>query len=185
MINLLPSSEQELLRKERIFSRLRAWIIASLLSYALAVVTLIVARIYMESDLSSLDSQIRTQTKIISEKNNAALKKRVENYNGLVADYVKLQTSTPRWSKILIVLSALTPSDVQITNFSANLASGKLDISGKSRTRDSVLLLRSNIASNPNFKNIDLPLENLQKPANLDFHYSFFFSDPNVLLQKK
>lgn len=182
IINLLPPQEQDLLRKQKVFYSLKAATAVSFLSYLVIVGILFGWRMYLASSLTSLDNQIVEQNRIISGQDNTELKKEADRYNFIAGDYKKFMAEMPEWSRVLAEFAALVPGDVQITSLNGNTVSGKIAISGKSRTRDSVLTLRSRIASSSYFKNIDLPLENLQKPTNVEFRYTFYLKD-NVLIK--
>lgn len=176
-INLLPSSEQEILRQEKMLATLRRFVIVSFLSYAAVALVFIASRFFLLEHLSTLDVEIQKQKIIISKQDNTALKTQVEKNNAIVSDYNNLAQANPRWSAVLEEFALLVPADLVVKSFSANTATGKIDIAGSSLSRDSVLRLRANLASSKLFKNVDLPLENLQKPFNADFHYTFYLQD--------
>lgn len=177
IINLLPPTEQRLLRKNRVFSSLKKFVWASVMTYIVVVLVLVGYRLYLQKNLSSLDNQINEEQQIISKGDNVALQKEITDINKTVSDYNRLVEENPKWSKVLEEFAKLVPDGIYITGFSANGSTGKIDIKGTGLTRDSVLALHTNIAASKIFKNVDLPLDNLQKPTNVQFHYSFFLQD--------
>ena len=174
IINLLPKEEQLQIRQEQMFFNVRRIIIISFLSYILVAAILIGARFYMQQSLGSLDNEIKQQQNIISKQDNTVLKNSITLDNQIVQDYNNVSALNPTWSKVLEEFVKLVPSGVEVQTFNASSSDGQIQISGISSTRDAVLRLRANILYDPMFTNINLPLENLQQAANLNYHYDFF-----------
>lgn len=183
IINLLPDSEKEALQKQKFLSGFRKFMFFSFLSFILVTLALIGGRIYEEEALSNLDWQIEQQRKAISTEKDTALRKQIDKYNGYLTDYNQLSSLIPSWSPVLEEFANLVPSGIIITSFNGNAKSGKIDIAGKADTRDQILDLHDRIANSKTFKSIDMPLENLQKPTKLDFHFTIYLAD-NVLVKK-
>ncbi len=180
VVNLLPPAEQQILNQEKILGNVRSFIYLSLLSYVLLFATMFGFRSYLLGSVSNLDSEIQKTKDIISKQNNNALKTEIEYNNNLVLDYNKLYQGNPKWSGVLVDFAKLVPAGVVVNSFTADTNTGRVDIAGKSALRDSVLLLRQNILASSDFKNIDLPFDNIAKPVNVDFHYTFYLNE-NIL----
>ncbi|GAC1574107.1 MAG: hypothetical protein NVS3B9_5480 [Candidatus Doudnabacteria bacterium] len=177
VINLLPQTEQKIIQQEKFQQSFKKFLVACVLSYFLLSALLIGWRLYLMATLANVDSDIKKNQSIVDRQDNDTLRKQVMQINGTTTDYLTLTGSNPKWSKILMAFASLVPGDSIITSLNGNTQSGKIDIVGVGATRDSVLLLRSNIAGSPLFKNINLPLENLQKPTNVLFSYTFYLAD--------
>ncbi len=180
IINLLPPSEAENLKQIRTFSWVRTFVIASVGVYILVVLLLIGYRFYMASTLSGLDSQISAEKKIISQANNIVLQKQIDDTNHIIGDYNKLSDQNPNWSKILKGFANLVPQGIYIQGFTANADTGMVQVTGVAATRQEVLDLHASIAASPLFRDIDLPLDNLQKPTNVSFHYTFYVTNGSL-----
>jgi Tfp pilus assembly protein PilN len=178
--NLLPREEKELLEKERLLLAVRRFIIFSALSYAIVFGMLFTAGLYDRLLLESVDSQIQQEDTGEAKKANAELKTKIDRYNSIFNDYNTIAANNPEWSNVLLEFAGLVPADIVIQSFNANTASGKIEVSGFARNRDSVLKLRDDLQNSDYFKNTDFPLENLTKPGNLSFRYTFFLEE-NVL----
>ncbi|MDB4939606.1 MAG: hypothetical protein JWO40_31 [Candidatus Doudnabacteria bacterium] len=177
LINLLPPSEQKVLQQEKLYGGLLRFLIASVVSYAIVIVVLIGWRFYLQSTLDNVDIDIKKNQALIDRQDNDTIRKEVQKTNNTNTDYINFAANNPNWSKVLIGFSKLVPKEVVITSFNANTKSGKIDILGVGLTRDAVLQLRSNIDGSPLFKNINLPLENLQKSSNVLFNFTFYLAD--------
>jgi Tfp pilus assembly protein PilN len=174
IINLLPKEEQILLKQERAYTTVRHAAIYVVISYILVCVGLFGARLYMQQSLGNLDNEIKQQQAIVSKQDNAALNASIVLDNASIQDYNSVSALNPNWSKVLEEFVKLVPSGVSVQTFNASTDSGQIEILGAAQTRQAVLDLRSNILNDPMFENIDLPLDNLQQPTNLSYHYTFF-----------
>jgi Tfp pilus assembly protein PilN len=177
VINLLPQSEQKSIRQEKLFSSFRKFLLASAMTYALVIAGVVGWKFYLQSTLVGVDADIKKNQAFIDKQENDNIRKEAQKNNNTVTDYITLAKANPNWSNVLIELSRLVPSDVVLTSLAANTKTGKIELLGVGLTRDAVLKLRSNIAGSSTFKNINLPLENLQKPTNVVFSYAFYLAD--------
>lgn len=177
IINLIPPDELSALRKSRVFHIARNFVVASVITYVIAVVALVGGRLYEQQNYLNLDNQIKEQQQAINAGDNVVLQKQITDFNKTVTDYDTLVESNPRWSYVLENFVKLVPVGVDITGLSANSSTGKIEIKGVGDVRDNVLILRSNIVASKLFRDIDLPLDNLQDPVNSKFHYSFYLRD--------
>lgn len=175
IINLLPKSEQTLIKQEKVFSTVRRAAVYSYISYGLLFAILVGTRFYMQQHLTNLNSLIAQQQEIISKQNNVNLKNAINNDNSTIQDYLNLAKNNPTWSKVLEAFVKDVPPGVEIQTFKTNTSTGQIQITGVALNRDAVVIqLRQNILNDPLFENIDLPFDNLQQPSNLSFHYTFY-----------
>jgi|GEM_PF-4740359 len=163
-----------MIKQERIFFNVRSATWFSIAVYVLLIGGLIGTRFYMQQNLGNLDNEIKKEQVIISKQDNVVLKNSISADNAAVQDYNNLAVLNPNWSKVLEKFVSLVPPGVEVQDFKGNTESGEIDITGTALSRDAVLQLRDNILNDPMFKDINLPLDNLQQPANLSWHYAFF-----------
>ena len=184
VINLLPKSEREYLVRQKIYISLRKFVLLSFGTYIFILLVLFAARFYNEFNLNNLNSELAEVDSMTSKESNNAMKAKLDQFNGVFLDYNNIASANPSWSPILEEFSNLVTVGVYISSFGANTKSGRIDITGFSRSRDSILHLRESIESSDSFKDVDFPFENLQKPGNLNFRYSFFLEE-NALKGKQ
>lgn len=180
-INLLPKSEQKLIHQEKIYASIKTFMFWSFFMYIIVAFALVGGKYYVQYAASNLDADIAQQKAIIGKQDNVNLKKEIDNYNAIVTDYNQLTKNFPTWSKVVKAFADLVPPEIYLTNFSANTKTGKIDIIGVGGTREAVLELRDNILASPEFRNIDLPFENLAKAKNVSFHYTFYVKEVKPL----
>lgn len=174
IINLLPQSRQEELRYEAVYHSLVTIFIFSLMSFALVVLAQFGTKFYLEAKEKSLNTQIEQLKSQVNKQENADVKKKVQVINDLITDYNTLANLSPKWSKVIKAFSILPPEGVKITNFSIDVTRKSIIINGQSPTRELVIQLYNNILNDSaNFYNVDYPLENVAKPFDINFHFSF------------
>ena len=106
------------------------------------------------------------------------MKNQIKLVNTQIADFKNLADAAPHWSHVLRALSGDVPDGVQVVTFTADLSKKQITINGTSKTREAIILLYNNISADAkNFSNIDYPLENVAKPVNAPFHFTFTIAD--------
>ena len=177
-INLLPKVRQQEVRYEAILRGLWVFLALSLLSFGLVFIVQLGTRIYLQAKQSSIKAEIVGLQKLVNKKENADLKKKIQDLNSIIADYNALGASSPKWSKVIKAFAVLPPQEIKINSFSVEASKKMVTITGYSSTREAVIQLYNNILQDEeNFYNIDYPLENVAKPKNVVFHFSFFAQD--------
>jgi hypothetical protein len=119
------------------------------------------------------------ESKILTNKEeNTKLKEKIVSYNGEIADFKSLNEQTPHWSKVVEAFSKDIPPGVKVSQATFDVSKKKVDINGFAPTRDLVLQLHSNISEDKkSFFNVDYPLENVARPTNVKFHFTFYIQD--------
>jgi hypothetical protein len=75
---------------------------------------------------------------------------------------------------LLQKFALVVPVGVQVQSFAVDSGRRQVSISGIAPTRDLVILLHDNIAKDSDhFSNVDYPLENVARPKDISFHYTF------------
>ena len=173
-INLLPKTRQEELRYENILHGIIVLIWLSAASFVLVFLAQFGAKLYIQGRTQNIQGSIQTLQSQISKQNNDALNGQITALNNTITDYASLTAGAPQWSRAIIALTPLPPAGVVINSFSADASTRQASITGFSPTRDLVIQLYNNIASDSkDFTNIDYPLENVVNPVKVTFHFEF------------
>ncbi|MEZ4180381.1 MAG: hypothetical protein R3B41_02625 [Candidatus Doudnabacteria bacterium] len=185
-LNLLPHFKQEEIYFEKVTYAVGVAITVSTIILLIGVVLQVVVSIFLVQQVDSIDSQIVSLTKSVDETENTALKKEIKAINDVMTDFKNLQNTTPEWAEVIDSISRQIPSGVLIDNLGANLETRAIEISGFAPTRELVIELYNNIkADREHFEDINYPLENVSKPVDVDFYYTFYvkeeFLSPNGL----
>ncbi|KXK30245.1 MAG: hypothetical protein UZ12_BCD005000602 [Bacteroidetes bacterium OLB12] len=174
IINLLPKEKQKELGYKRLFGALVVLVWVTAASFLLVVLVQMGEKVYFQGQRSFLESAIEDLKAQAGKEENAAIKAQVKQANDLVADYRSLTSQIPKFSKVVRAFVPLVPKGVNITSMKIDSARKSIDINGFGPTRDLVIDLYDNIAAESElFPNIDYPLENVARPTDINFHFSF------------
>ena len=133
-----------------------------------------VTKIYLNSQVALIDDQISNDKKILKSSDNEALRKQVEGLNNQVGAINNLQSGHYYWSRALVELSNILPPEISLDLIKIDRDTSKIEISGTAKTRDSVLQLWSNVIKSSYFKNVNFPLDNLEKATDDPFSFTFY-----------
>ena len=183
-INLLPKPKQKELMYERLFHNILVAVVLASCILLSGVVVQLITWAYLERSQVSLIADIEWLKKSTDKTESAQVKQDIRLVNSQMKDFDQLAKAQPRWSVVLDAFAVQIPNGVQISEFTADSAKMRIDISGYSPTREQVIELYNNInADKDHFKDIDYPLENVAKPVDVKFHFSFFIKE-GVLIPK-
>lgn len=181
-INLLPSNKQTELYYEDLYHSTTVAVVLGILILSLGVLAQISVLFYLQNKEVKLVKEIEVLKQQTDKTENSEQKKQIKLINSQMLDFEKLAADSPVWSKVLSAFSALVPKEVKISSFDADAKTGKVEISGYAPTRESVIELYNNInADKEHFKDINYPLENVAKPTDVQFNYTFTIQEGVVI----
>jgi len=177
-INLLPKPRQRLLKDEAVFRSLLVIIGVSVFSFVLVIAAQFGTKLYLQNQSAAVHQKVLDLQDQIKKDNNSNQKAQVAEINNLIEDYKNLSSSSPKWSRVLKAFAALPPPGIKISNFSINFEDKTIQITGQSPTRELVIQLYNVILNDDKeFYNIDYPFDNVAKPTNVGFHFTFNIRD--------
>jgi len=166
-INLLPEKLQEVfdasLEKKKVISAVSLGLVLLGIALAITVSTFIFALI----NIQKASNQIQALDNITSQ--SALDTKRAAAVNNASAALVRLFPLKNSPVNYLSELTSLVPSDVIINNFSYTKDKKVLIVTGHADSRTSLLAFKDSLNASKLFTNINVPLESLEKPFNVDF----------------
>ena len=177
-INLLPKARQTELAYEQTLYSISVAIAVAIVVLILGVILQFGVFTYLNRKSQASTAEIEQLKRVANKTENATVKEQIKKANSQVSDFNALLAKTPQWSKVLEAFIVNVPKTVKITDFTANSVKNEITISGYSPTRDLVIDLYNNInADKDHFKNINYPLENVTKPTNVKFSFTFLMVD--------
>ncbi len=183
-INLLPQNKQSELYYENLFHSVSVAAVIGTAILLLGILAQAGVWIYLQRSETKISAEVEVLKQQIDKSENAELKQEIKVINSQMVDFQNLNKISPQWSKVLESFARLVPEGVKITEFTAESKKGQIDISGYSPTREQVIELYNNINTDKtNFKDINYPLENVAKPTDVQFNFSFFIQDGILILQ--
>ncbi len=174
LINLLPQENQKEVRLElaaNIFLEFWIWVIATLLIFFIAS---LFAVFYLNSIIKATELSIYESQTILNSSDYKDLQVEISEINSHTKEINNIKNQHLYWSKPLLILAELIPSDVQLSLVTINRETGRVDIAGQARNRDSVITIWSNVIKTSYFQNINFPLKNLEKANFSDFNFTFY-----------
>jgi hypothetical protein len=177
-INLLPKPRQEEIFYQAVLRGLYAIIGISIASFALVLLAQFGIKLYLNMEYQNTENQIETIKSQVDKKENSQIKDEITDINAKIADYKNLADGAPKWSKVLKAFSTLPPQGVKINTMSVDFKNKSIMINGFAPTRELVIATYESIKKDTqDFNNINYPLENVIKPKNIDFHFTFYIND--------
>jgi Tfp pilus assembly protein PilN len=176
IINLLPKQARRELQLELISKQIFRFWIWVVFSVAVFFVLIWISVFYMESEMQRVEDEITVHKKELSSSNTLDLQNKVKALNQGIKNFQNLQSQHYLWSKALVGLSEVIPADSRIETLSMDRQTGKVEISGFSTTRESVIQFWANVKKSRFFKDIDFPLSNLEKATDVPFTYTFYIN---------
>ncbi len=178
IINLLPKVRQQEVRYDAIFYSVQTVAIMSVMSFALVFLCQFGVRFYITGQTASLQEEINTLKTQVEKKENGDVKAKVKTANDLILDYKNLIDASPKWSKVIKAFASLPPDGIKVNSLNIDPVLKRITINGFSPTRELTIQLYNIILNDKkDFNGIDYPIENVAKPDNVSFHFSFNIND--------
>jgi len=178
LINLLPKARQRELRYDAMLRGLWVFISMSIFSFAMVFLVQLGTKFYLQMEANVFAKEILNLQGQVSQTENSELKTKIKTVNDTVLDFNNLADASPKWSKVVAAFAPLPPEGTRINTMIIDSGRKAINITGRGETRENVIQLYNNIlADSENFYNIDYPLENVAKPADITFHFTFFIQD--------
>lgn len=173
-INLLPPEEQQEIRLARINYQIQnfgSWLV---LSIFVLLVFLVIARMFLISELEVVFQQVREAAHTLSDSEKTKIRAEVQGLNQDLKNANILQAANQSWSPILRELASILPADVTLDSLKITREEKKIEINGRAAKRDSVLQFRRNLIGSENFQNVNFPLMNIEKATDAPWKYRFY-----------
>ncbi|MBI5530056.1 MAG: hypothetical protein HY918_00970 [Candidatus Doudnabacteria bacterium] len=178
LINLLPKNKQRELHYEVMLHSLWVLVWATAFSFILVLMAQFGTKFYLQIEAGVYKAEIADLQGQVSKQENADIKKKIKAVNDTVSDFQNLANSSPKWSKVIKAFVVLPPPGTKINTFVVEPVKKTITINGLSSSRETVIQLYNNILKDSaEFYNVDYPLENVAKPNNSPFHFTFSIQD--------
>lgn len=178
LINLLPKEKQREFGYRKLLNIVIALIWLTAMSFVLVLFLQFGTKAYLQGQKAHLTRQIEELKAFASQEENTKIRTQIKQLNNLITDYQTLSSHIPKLSKVVRAFAPLVPAGVNITSMRIDAARRVVNINGHAPTRELVIKLYDNLVlANKDFPNVDYPLENVARPADIDFHFTFNISD--------
>ncbi|MBI4363608.1 MAG: PilN domain-containing protein [Candidatus Doudnabacteria bacterium] len=180
IINLLPKVEQREIKLDVITRQVvNFWSVVAI-SILIVFLLSLGGQFYLRQQIASVDRLIAQQREALKSSDTQELEKQVTDLNAQIRLINQLKSQHLEWSKALVELAVLLPSDMQITVLSLDRETGQISILGNAGSRESVIKFWASVKKSSYFTGIDFPLANLEKPSSITFTFKLL-ADKNEL----
>ena len=171
-LNLLPPEERKKIELLEFASLLIFFV------FRLSIILIIFIAILITTYFS-LNIFVKTQDNLIEIRQSdektqyqMEIEEKIENVNQEARRIFIKQNESIVWTPILEELSKITPDGVYLINFSYRASNEKIDITGWASNRDKLLVFENSLKESKYFDNINSPLSNLIKQADINFSFT-------------
>jgi len=134
-------------------------------------------KIFLKAKIAGIGEKIENQKQILASGENSELKARLKKFNIHLNNLTILGQNQAFWSDVMVEFAKIMPKEIAIDTMSVDRTSGKIRITGYSKTRDAVLDFRENLLDSDYFRDVNFPLSNLVEPTDVNFRYTFYVED--------
>lgn len=179
-LNLLPPEEKKNLYLKKVNELL--WIYSGQILIAFFVFVLLSGLIwfYLSSQIKIVDKELNSYEIGIKKEAFDELNKKIEKANAQIMEIQKIQADHNYFSQLFEELVGLIPAGIRLENISIQpqattkkeTARITMNISGHAPTRDNVIKIKEGLENSIYFDEVESPLSNLVKAADIDFTFS-------------
>ncbi len=178
MINLLPPTEKEILKKEE--KRRLAFIWGIFVLFFLVALSLVLfsVNIYIAGQVASYKIIINYEQQKSATTEVQNIEKEISAVNQNFAALGEFYKRQPRITELLQKISEIIPEAIYLNSLSLNPNKDKDDrfqvsLTGHSETREALLGFKKSLESESGFQGIFFPPSNWMKPSDINFSASF------------
>jgi Tfp pilus assembly protein PilN len=179
-INLLPKPIVREFRTELVAGQVLKFWVWVVLSLALFFALVIGTIVYLRTEMQKTDQLIYDQKMVLSASNTKELENRVRELNSKIDNIKTLQKNHYYWSEAVLEVARIIPSDVELEAMILDRTANKVEISGTAKNRESVIQIWADLKRSPKFRDVNFPLNNLEKSADGNFTYAFYVKPEEI-----
>jgi len=174
MINLIPKEEKKKMIVDFYYRLFVLFLFMLSFAIFIGVISLLPAYFYSSEKNSIVNTELATQKNtavpLLGEQSLAAVSD-INNKLGIINNAEK--NSFPISEKVINTILAEKTSDIhiiQITYQNDPVLGKQVGVLGIADTREALLSFQQTLASDPDFKNVNLPISSFVKDSNIQFN---------------
>ncbi len=174
--NLLPNSRKKELKQDYYFRVASVTLFALSVAVVVGIVSLIPAYANIYEQLESGKTEFESRKN--DNKDNKDLIKEA-NKNAVVIDTLQNSLQKQKLTDLLNEVLVDVPDGINIVGFSYDRNAGTLVLEGFAKSRSLVAPYARSLEESPLFESVPVPISDLAKSSDLEFHLSIKLSKPN------
>lgn len=164
VLNLISEELRNEIKLKKLYIILKnSYFVLLILTIVVSIIFLI-AKIVLQENFNNVVSQTTLITKNSQEYNS-----KIREINSKINSISLIQNDYVPWTNILDVLVSTVPDDISFSYLKISQDNKSIKIKGVSATRDSLLLLKTNLEKSNLFLEVNLPLSNILEKNNIYF----------------
>lgn len=167
-LNLLTPERKEMFYWRTLIKRVIHWGIKILLVLFIFSIHFLIINLYLDYQIGSLNKEIASYENTDKVKEIRQAEESSKKINEVLVNINKISEEQIYWQDVLDELVGIIPSNIQIFSMEIGLK-GEFMISGMAKKRKDLLLFEEKLEGSSDFKNIQLPLENLTQKDDVNF----------------
>lgn len=163
-INLISQELKNKIKLRHIYNLLKR------MNYILGFIVLVsaIALVVLKFLIKDTFDGIINETDLIT-KNSQGYNSMAKDINGKLSAVSKIQDDYVPWSRLLEIMSNISPADVSLTSININKDNKTIRLKGFAMTREGLLALKDALEADKIFKNVEFPVKNLLEKNNINF----------------
>lgn len=183
IISLSVIGTEEEFRQEQIINFIRNWRNIILASLSFVLIIFIIVYVFLIKTADSLNKRL---INFASEHNQQAfisLREEANNFNNRINLALQAKNQVFDWSPFLKKIENLTSNEIIIDRIFIQSLDAPILLNGRTIDKKTIIDFKKKIESDPEFKEVDLPLSNIASAPDNSFKFSISFK--YVLINEK
>lgn len=174
MINLLPSSEKEILHAQLLKRQIRSFglIIAAIL-LGCAVFTLNTFA-FLKIQTSELKQSLNIEAINSETKEAQMFEGEIKGLNSNLTRYQNFRSEHFSVLNVFLKIKEIAPPGANLNSLLYDAVSKKIIVSGVAQSRDDVVAMESRLKKSDFFERVESPINNFLDSANARFNFTFY-----------
>ncbi|MEA3272520.1 MAG: PilN domain-containing protein [Patescibacteria group bacterium] len=165
-LNLLSPQKKKGAEEKILYATIKNVLAVFLIFFVFIAVILLGSKLLLAHSFET----VVEQTTLIT-KEYGGVNQQIRQINDKLENISNTQKEFVAWSSHLAELNDLIPENIQISVIVLRLGEGNTVVKGYAKTRNDLLLLKSNLENSALFEQVKLPFSNLLKRNDIDFEF--------------
>ncbi len=166
-LNLIPHQLKKEIKFKRIYALLKKMNCLLIIIAVIIAIILLIAKLILQNNFN----KVVEQTSLIT-KSSQGYNVKVRDINSRLNHISQIQKNFIAWSYLIENLANRTPDGIAFSSVKINKEKSSINISGKAKLRDDLLMLKQNMEESPIYSEVEFPLQNILQKENINFNIS-------------
>lgn len=180
-LNLLSQENKRIAEEKLLYISIKNLLGIFLIFVTFSAIILLAAKTVLDNNFQTI---IEQTTLIVKEY--GGVNQKIKEINQKIKTIEKTQEQFVAWSEILTQISNLAPQNTTVSVMILSRSGAEMTLKGTAKTRNDLLLLKSNLENSKIFSSVKIPFSNLLTREDVNFEFELglnkkIFELPNPL----